>query len=287
MTVYVEYVLIDNFVIDYMLLKAAFFTAGGKPKKRRLVFCALFGAVFALLYPLMEIHPVILAAVKILAGAFMTLCADKFDSVKKYVIVSALFLTYTFVLGGAITGVYSVLGLNPSSEISIAVMALPAYALIKTAYSVIRFIYRRKDVAALTYEIEISLAGKTIKAQGFLDTGNGLYDGESPAVICSKAFAGNFIAGTKLPAMKKIWVGTVNGGEEKLAFSDVRIDIYTQNGVISCKNITLCVSGEGFSGYDVILHPALFDGAGAENAKEIKSAVGGGNSGGQGEKKVS
>ena len=87
--------------------------------------------------------------------------------------------------------------------------------------------------------------------------------------------------------MKKIWVGTVNGGEEKLAFSDVRIDIYTQNGVISCKNITLCVSGEGFSGYDVILHPALFDGAGAENAKEIKSAVGGGNSGGQGEKKVS
>ena len=54
MIVYIEYVLIDNFIIDYLMLKATFNLTGMPVKKRRLFLCAFLGAAIALMYPLMQ-----------------------------------------------------------------------------------------------------------------------------------------------------------------------------------------------------------------------------------------
>jgi len=71
MTVYIEYVLIDNFVIDWLILKAALTTAGLPAAKSRLFFSALVGAAVALVYPAIEVHAAILVLLKISAGFFM------------------------------------------------------------------------------------------------------------------------------------------------------------------------------------------------------------------------
>ncbi|MBP5466574.1 MAG: sigma-E processing peptidase SpoIIGA, partial [Clostridia bacterium] len=52
MTVYVEYVLIDNFFIDLMLFNTAFKITGQKVSRMRLILCSAFGAAFAFFYPL-------------------------------------------------------------------------------------------------------------------------------------------------------------------------------------------------------------------------------------------
>lgn len=273
MTVYIEYVFFDNLVIDYLILKAAFFTLGMPFRRLRLFFCALAGAAFALLYPAMEIHPVILALVKIFMGLSMTLMAAKYGSFRRYFTVTALFFLYTFLLGGAITGVYYVLGLNPSSELSIALMVLPAYIIIKAAYSVVRYIYRRRHVASLVYKTEITLGSVTVTANGFLDTGNGLYLGDVPVIMCAKSVAEQFLCGGKLPDMKKITVRTVNGEEQKVVFMADIVKISAEKFVAEIKNVALCAVKSGFeSGYEVILHPALLNLGNSEKKKEDNCA---------------
>ena len=55
MTVYIEYVLIDNFIIDYLLLKTSLALSGVMVKRARLFFCAFLGAGFALLLPVISV----------------------------------------------------------------------------------------------------------------------------------------------------------------------------------------------------------------------------------------
>ena len=187
MTVYIEYVLIDNLVIDFLLLKATYATLGVMPKRGRLFACAVFGAMIALLYPLI-LSKVISTAIKVLTGFLMTIIAFRYSSKRQYFTATAIFFLYTFLTGGAIIGVFSIFGIDYSSEYSIALMFIPVYFLLRIIIEVIKFIYRRKDVVSFTYKTSITLLGKTIDCKGFLDTGNGLYDGDSPVVMCGKRF---------------------------------------------------------------------------------------------------
>ena len=72
MKVYIEYVLIDNFVIDYLLLKATFAVTGYPYSKGRLFLCAFLGSLFALLYPLIPVGEPFITISKILFGLFLT-----------------------------------------------------------------------------------------------------------------------------------------------------------------------------------------------------------------------
>lgn len=260
MIVYVEYVLIDNFVIDYLLLKATYFTCGIRPKKYRLIISATFGGVIALAFPLLNAHTLILTTLKIVSGIFLVLISGKLGNVKRYIIVSAVFIGYTFLTGGAILGIYSVFNIEASSELSVALIIVPAYLVINGAVGVVRYIYRRKNVEKFTYKVMVTVGKTSCECNGFLDTGNGVYDNGNPVIFCEKQFANNFINGS-LPKMKRITVNTVNGSMQKVAFEVSGLEIFNVDGGNNVlKNITICVSEAGFeTGYQIILHPQLFD----------------------------
>lgn len=260
MTVYIEYVIIDNLVIDYLMLKATFALTNTDFKRGRLLFCAIFGAAVALIYPLIEIK-IIQTTVKILSGFLITLLAAKYRSKKEYIIVTALFFCYTFLTGGAIIGVYSVLGIDYSSECSVALMVLPVYLILRGVSAVIKFIYRRRHVVSTTFNVTLCVGENKVSGKGFFDTGNALYDGDSPVIVCGKKFAKNLIGKDFYKVkMKKIKVNTVSGGTENLAFRLDELVIYISDEPNIFNNVTLCVAGVGVGeGYDVILHPALME----------------------------
>lgn len=263
MTVYLEYVILDNFVIDYLLLKASHKIVGVTAKKRRLLFCAFLGALIALVYPLTESFFVISFLLKISCGLILSLASAKFRSVKEASYTVAVFFGLTFLSGGAITGIFGLLGIAYSSEISIALMIIPAYAVIKGAAGIVAVIYKRRTEHAYLYDIKLCLNGEKVSAVGFMDTGNGVYDGDSPVLFCSKSVAeklcfSNLANRVKL---KRITVATVNGTEEKICFKLDRLEIYNESKANIFNNVTVCVSlGAADIGYDVILHPALIDG---------------------------
>ena len=77
MIVYVEYVVIDNLLIDYLLLKTALTLSGIEFKKIRVFLVALFGTGFALVFPLIDLSAFLLAAVKVGMGLLLILLSAK------------------------------------------------------------------------------------------------------------------------------------------------------------------------------------------------------------------
>lgn len=277
MNVYIEYVLIDNFVIDYLMLKATFITTGINYNKKRLVFCAFLGAIIALIFPLIKLHGLIVSAIKILSGLLIILLAYSYKKPKTYYINALIFFGYTFLTGGIIIGVFNIFSINYSSESAIAFMVIPAYAIIRTAIGVIKHIYRQKDVMSAVREVEITAFGVTKKGRGFIDTGNALFDNDSPVIFCDNGYAKQFLTGDiKNIKFSKIIVNTVNGKREKTTLKIDEIKIYNGTNLNIHKNVTMCIVDEIGQGYQVILHPALIRGNEYESRdksfREIKKA---------------
>lgn len=271
MGVYIEYVLIDNFVIDYLMIEATFATTGLRYSRVRLFLCAILGAVIALIYPLLQVHAVILTAVKILSGLLIILLANNYKKIKTYYVNALIFFGYTFLTGGAIMGLFNIFSIHYSTESSIALMFIPAYAVIRAVVGVVKHIYRQKDVMCAVRECEMTAFGITISARGFVDTGNAIFDEDSPVIFITKDLAMRFLSGKiKDIKFKKLTVGTVNGKAEKMAFKIETIKIYNGTTVNIHNNVTSCIVNDIGEGYSVILHPALIRGNCYEVDRKIK-----------------
>lgn len=257
MTVYVEYVLIDNFFIDFMLFKTAFKITGKTVSRWRIAVCSALGAVFALVYPLLTESVIIISAAKILFGLLLTFCAAKFSCLKDYAAFTAVFMGLTFFTGGIITGVFLLFGLNASAEYSVALMALPVFVAVSAINRLIRFLYRRKNLSAFAAETEIAVGGKTVKLRGFFDTGNGLYKGLSPVIVVSKRAVESLIGVTLMRRAEFIEIKTLGGKKRKICFTPDSVVIYSGKERHIYYNVAVAVTEDVFDGYDAILHPAL------------------------------
>ncbi len=272
MTVYIEYVILDNLLIDYFLLKATFLISGANYSKRRVLACSFLGAFFALIFPLTESIFIVNVIVKVLAGVVIILSANSYASFRALYVNFAIFMLLTFLTGGAITGVGNLLNINFSSEFSVAIIFLPAYLVIKAVSSVIMGIYKNKNVMAYVFRTEIYYGEKVINVNGFLDTGNALFDGENPVIICQKKLFFSLLKANLIKAkLKKIAVQTVNGSSKNLSFVVDKVLIYTDDKVNINNNVTVALATFNLGdGYDVILNPALIKGEHYEHQKELK-----------------
>lgn len=260
MTVYIEYVIIDNLIIDYLLLKATFAVSGITSRRGRLFCCAFLGALIALIYPLIESQPIISIFIKVFSGLLIILLAAKYPTKRSYFINAAIFFAFTFLTGGAVIGVFNLFSLSYSNEISIALMILPVYLIIKSLTSVVKYIYRRKQIASFTYKVELTLGEKNVTVNGFLDTGNALFDGENPVIVINyslfKSLIGKEFIKTKI---KKIKVKTVSGEQYYPSFKIDFLKIYILDEPNIISNVTVLVVKSVGDGYDVILHPAFME----------------------------
>lgn len=257
MTVYVEYVFIDNFFIDLMLLKTAYTITGRSVPRGRLILCSLSGAVFAVLYPLITDNIIIITAAKILFGLLLAFIAAKFSSAKEYLCFTAVFLGLTFFTGGAIIGAFNLFGIEYSSELSIALMVLPVYILIRFITALIRYFYRTKDLSGLIVKTEIFFGGKCATVRGFFDTGNALYDELTPVIVVSARAIAPIITPALLKNAKYITVNTAVGKEKKISFKPDMLVIYSGEIKNIFYNVRVCVADKTFNGYDAVLHCAL------------------------------
>ena len=256
MTVYIEYVLIDNFVIDYFLLSAAFTITGKREKVLYRIIAAATGAIAALIYPLFSDMSVLSIILKIATGLTVVFAAGRYSSIKEYYVNAAVFFALTFALGGAVIGVFSIFNLDYSSETSIAFMAIPAYTIVKTIKSIVKYFFIRAVEEKNCYDCEITLNQTTVKLKGFMDTGNSLYDGDSPVVVCGEKVALKII-GDRFPKIKHIKIKTAIGEKKVLSFKVDQIKIFISDKANIFNNVTVASVKNAGQGYDIILHPAL------------------------------
>ena len=258
MTVYIEYVLINNFIIDFLILKATFYSVRMPIKKGRLLLLSLFLTATSLVFPLIKAQAIILTLLKIAIGCLAVLVGVK-SGIRGYFLALLSFFFWTFLFGGAVYGLTEIFNINRYSQVFTALVGLPVLIFYVVGSRLVKLFTNKNIQKEFYYKTEITLNDKTVILNGFLDTGNGVYDEFTPCIIISLKTAQKFFD-NGLPKVSKIQIDTVNGKDKKLAIKNATVKIYSGDKMNIHYNITLCVVGVPFDGYDAILHPALFGG---------------------------
>ena len=166
MTVYIEYAFLENFLLDFLLLRLAL--KGGKERTKfsKIALGACVGGVFALVYPFLRLPKLCLLFLKVAVAALM--CAVAFDKMKtkneqsRYAFTVVLFFVFSFSAAGALTffradGFYIFVGFGW--------VCVFAELLVKA-------FYRKKAEKSGVYACKIAYKRQKIHVFGLYDTGN-------------------------------------------------------------------------------------------------------------------
>ena len=93
MEVYIEYVILDNLIMDFLLLKETAKLLKLKYKNLQIFIGAIIGTVGAIVFPLLKILPLYVFLLKILLGLLITFVAIKHNRVFDYIKYFNVFLS--------------------------------------------------------------------------------------------------------------------------------------------------------------------------------------------------
>ena len=191
MPVYIESLVCENLVMDYFIGALSYRFLRLSQDGVRLFFCAVTGAAFAVLFPLLPNRYALLAVYKLLTGVLLAAILYA----KKYRFFRGLiaFWCAAFLFGGCLFALRLLCFRSVSEAFTrplpffvwLSVAAMPAlYAVLRRFLCTV---HRRKTVETHSYRYAFTLEGRTVTGQGFLDTGNSLYDRSSglPVVVVS------------------------------------------------------------------------------------------------------
>ena len=201
MSVYIEYIFLDNFIINFLLLYAVTKTLRVKAKKLRLFAAALLGTILAILLPLFEVGDIAAFAVKLGTGLLMTVLACPARG-KRFLAAYLLFVLYTFALGGAAIGLLFMLkadmrqtaALIYDFDVPIGLIIAALALCVKLLFDLVKYLQRRRSVYPFLRDIELEYNGKRFRATAFIDSGNRVYDDDgSPVLVIGRRLAGKMI----------------------------------------------------------------------------------------------
>ncbi len=259
MQVYVELALLENFCMDFTLLYCAKLTCGNPASVWRVAAASVFGACFAVVFPLFGLSGVWSVLVKIISGLIICLAGGKFRGFKAYLKLTALFLVFTFVLGGALIAVFSLAGLDYSagegymlSSVPIGIPMFGAFILVILAR---KLALKLKKTDKSTVNCKIYSGEKYVELSGFYDSGNKVYHSGQPVSVIPLISALKIIDESRIKDEVKIH--TVAGSKKIKVFTADKIEIYSGEKVNVVKGVKIGISPR--TAGTAVLHPDLME----------------------------
>ena len=180
MTIYIDVVLIENLIMNYIILLSTGLILKLKMKHNRLILASLLGAVYSIIayMEVLEVYSSII--LKKILSVLIVYIAFNPQKVKQLWKDILLFYLTSFVFGGAAFALIYVvkpqdilmknglfLGTYPLKNVMLGAMI--AFLIIITAFTVVKNKISKKDMFC---KIEIRLNGENIKSNTMIDTGN-------------------------------------------------------------------------------------------------------------------
>ena len=274
MEVYVEYVLIENLLIDYMLISGAGLIVRKRRSRLRCVFAAIFGAGFSVLFPLLKLGGVLCFLLKIAAGIVMVFIAFDFKNLGEVLYCFLFFLLLTYAAGGAIIGGCLLFGGDfdfadgglaytaSSCVLPYGIIISLSFIVTETVVCVLKKASIKRDLEGYYREVMI-IDGQnaTPVLTGFVDTGNKLYDEKSgaPVAVISSAKADELIlsGALSLTGARYQTYSTVSGEGKILLFSVSKLLIYSGDKRNRIDNAIVGVGGRIADGVVVLIPAAM------------------------------
>lgn len=283
MEVYIEYVIIDNLIINFLLLLCTIRTLGLKVNKFRICISSMFGTVAVCLFPLISIPKFFLIVSKLCVGIIMVLLSFSFKTVKQFLYAFGLFILYTFLMGGACFAVIKLLGgttqnITMGNYDTIVPVSIVIFSCFMYTYIILRltkYIYRRKDMIPFMHTATLSIGEKSITLSAYVDSGNRLYDKTTGApIIIISAYAlekvyskdqmVSLVFGEKNELFNNVHFvsySTIEGVTKKMVvFVADKLKVENANQTRVFENISVGVTFKKFNdamNYDMLLHPSM------------------------------
>ncbi len=277
MEVYIEFVILDNLIINYILLNLVNLTLKLNAKKSLMLISSLTGMIVAIFLPLITLNNIVLFVIKIFLGLIMVLIIKKPKDFKSFIVEFSLFLTYTFVLGGMCFGVMFMLNTKTSFsgvilynfEIPVSLFILLGLFYLKFMIKLIKTIRKKFTFNNFYYDVKVTNNNISLYLNGFLDSGNQLEcDGTGVMVInyasflklypnidYQKLIMGN-LQNCGLKNAKFINVGSAANTGKMLIFNVDELEVITNNKTVKLNNAKLGLSKSRFnSDFDCLLSP--------------------------------
>ena len=180
MQIIIEYVLIENFLINFFILKICELFL--KEKASLKILNSLFGAIIALCFPLFNLSVTGEILLKILVGSIMVCISFSFKTFGKYLYDFFAFALMTFVFGGA-TALLS----NLTSETNVFLIMLICSSVFFLSNIFFKVYNKRKTIKDFQYYVRLFFNGSQIDEMGYFDSGNILYDNitNKPIILIS------------------------------------------------------------------------------------------------------
>lgn len=272
MQVYIEYVIIDNFIIDYLILKVSLVLSREPTSVFRLLLASAVGTAVAVIIPLFTISSVLAFFIKILLGLLISVIAVSDFTLSKVIKVYGFFMLFTALLGGAVIGVFYLAGveytayfsLNYNSFMPIGITIFIVFIISKLVIKWVGNLLRYKDIRPFLRKCVIVTGGEKIKINGFIDSGNSLIDADSglPIMVASVNLISKLekVKNAIIP-LKSISYETVSGSSEMkiylidklIVYDGIKANIY-KRVLIGNGKVNFNLSGD----YDILLSPSMF-----------------------------
>ena len=189
MQVIIEYVLLDNFLIDALLLYLTHKIIKQPISKLGLVTASAFGAGFAVLSPIIPVTGIGAVLIKLSIAGIMVFMLN--FSFHKFFIKFILFVCLTFAFGGSLVavfnfigvGVYDSLYIGYISSLPIGTILVSGVVFLWLGVKSISAVFKSRQYNEQTCEITIYINKKVATLTGFVDSGNVLHNSSGKSVV--------------------------------------------------------------------------------------------------------
>lgn len=259
MQVYVELAIVENFCMDFTLLFCAKLVSKNRAGIFRLCIASALGAAFAVVFPLFKLQAVWSILIKLLLGLIICAVAGKYGSFKAYIKMSALFLGFTALLGGALIGVFSLAGISYAEGkgyfLSSVPIGIPLFCALLLIILARRIAAKLKKAGKTTVLCKIWSGEKFVELSGFFDSGNKVYHMGQPVSVIPQFAAKKIIDENRIKGAVKIH--TVAGSKKLKIFTADKIEINSGEKTETVKNVIIGISPNPTGG--AVLHPDILE----------------------------
>ena len=209
MKIYIEEALFVSLFINFFILKSVCLFV--RQKGRLIFLSASLSTAISLLVPLYNMPSYVRLFLILFVGIINILISFKYKSFKNFAMLFAVFVFSTFLFGGGCYALQSLVGTFPLFIVSIVGFAI--YTLLCVIFKVVT---HHNNLKKFTYNLTFKDGGKVIAEEGYLDSGNVLYDTitKKPIVLVSYEVFKKFYEDVSLMDLvtKKVEMSSIKNG---------------------------------------------------------------------------
>lgn len=181
MKIYIEPLLLTNFVIDFCIMLVISKLVFSQISLKRIIFSASFGSVATLIYPFCSNY-ILINVLKILTAIIMIQILHP-NSRKQLFLSTITMFCLSYVIGGAILsnfGSFTNNGYTIKGPLNIWIIFSIVIISTFIIYKIINWLKSKIITNSNIYTAKLKFNGNSICIKSFIDSGNALYDNNQP-----------------------------------------------------------------------------------------------------------